>query len=150
MGVVADMADRIVVMQHGRIVETGTADEIFNRAQHPYTQQLLAVRAALRPRPQRHRGRGVSATVTEPAPSAGDEPGGPSPILAAENLVDRVPQARQPAGLPRRRRGVACRSSRGEVLGLVGESGSGKTTIGRAVVGPAARGRWHAQRRRRT
>ena len=42
MGVVADMADRIVVMQHGRIVETGTADEIFNRAQHPYTQQLLA------------------------------------------------------------------------------------------------------------
>ena len=42
MGVVADMADRIVVMQHGRIVETGTADQIFNHAQHPYTQQLLA------------------------------------------------------------------------------------------------------------
>ena len=42
MGVVADMADRIVVMQHGRIVEAGTADQIFNHAQHPYTQQLLA------------------------------------------------------------------------------------------------------------
>ena len=42
MGVVADMADRIVVMQHGRIVETGTADQIFNHPQHPYTQQLLA------------------------------------------------------------------------------------------------------------
>ena len=42
MGVVADMADRIVVMKDGRIVEHGTADEIFNRPQHPYTKQLLA------------------------------------------------------------------------------------------------------------
>ena len=57
MGVVADMADRIVVMQHGRIVETGTADKIFNDAQHPYTRQLLAavphfgaVTASARPR----------------------------------------------------------------------------------------------------
>ncbi|MET0860276.1 MAG: ABC transporter ATP-binding protein, partial [Microbacterium sp.] len=41
MGVVADMADRIVVMQHGRVVETGTADQIFNSPQHPYTKQLL-------------------------------------------------------------------------------------------------------------
>ncbi len=42
MGVVADMADRIMVMQNGNTVEQGTADQIFNRPTHPYTQQLLA------------------------------------------------------------------------------------------------------------
>ncbi|RBP66279.1 peptide/nickel transport system ATP-binding protein [Brevibacterium sanguinis] len=41
MGVVADMADRIIVMRAGRVVETGTADEIFYSPQHPYTKQLL-------------------------------------------------------------------------------------------------------------
>ena len=41
MGVVADLADRVIVMKNGRIVETGTADEIYNRPQHPYTKQLL-------------------------------------------------------------------------------------------------------------
>ena len=42
MGVVADMADRIIVMKNGRIVESGTADQIFNNPQHDYTKQLLA------------------------------------------------------------------------------------------------------------
>ncbi|RAF49983.1 ABC transporter ATP-binding protein, partial [Burkholderia multivorans] len=41
MGVVADMADRIIVMRSGKVVESGTADEIFYNPQHPYTKQLL-------------------------------------------------------------------------------------------------------------
>ena len=42
MGVVADLSDRVIVMQRGRIVESGTADQVFNAPEHPYTQQLLA------------------------------------------------------------------------------------------------------------
>jgi len=42
MGVVADLADRLLVMKDGRVVERGSADEIFNRPQHPYTKLLLA------------------------------------------------------------------------------------------------------------
>jgi peptide/nickel transport system ATP-binding protein len=136
MGVVADMADRIIVMQNGRIVESGTADQIFNHAEHPYTQQLLASvphfgHAAELVAEQEA---GGTATVTEPAVSAGGDPGEHSPILVAENLVLEYPKrGNQPVF--RAVDEVSFSLSPGEVLGLVGESGSGKTTIGRAVVG---------------
>jgi peptide/nickel transport system ATP-binding protein len=137
MGVVADMADRIVVMQNGRIVESGTADQIFNHAQHPYTRQLLASVP--------HFGHAADAaaeatteavSVSETTPSAAAEvtPGTGTPILVAENLVLEYPKrGNQPVF--RAVDDVSFALNTGEVIGLVGESGSGKTTIGRAVVG---------------
>jgi peptide/nickel transport system ATP-binding protein len=136
MGVVADMADRIVVMQHGRIVEAGTADQIFNHAQHPYTRQLLAAVP--------HFGTVTAAdaaarTEREAATAAAETR---PPIMVAENLVLEYPKrGNQPVF--RAVDDVSLVIGRGEVVGLVGESGSGKTTIGRAAVGllPVAGGK---------
>jgi peptide/nickel transport system ATP-binding protein len=136
MGVVADMADRIVVMQHGRIVEAGTADQIFNHPQHPYTQQLLAAVP--------HFGTVTAAdaaarTEREAATAAAETR---PPIMVAENLVLEYPKrGNQPVF--RAVDDVSLVIGRGEVVGLVGESGSGKTTIGRAAVGllPVAGGK---------
>ena len=128
MGVVADMADRIVVMQQGRIVETGTTDEIFNHAQHPYTQQLLAAVP--------HFGTvsvadAAERTEREQAAARAETR---QPIMVAENLVLEYPKrGNQPVF--RAVDDVSLTVGRGEVVGLVGESGSGKTTIGRAALG---------------
>jgi peptide/nickel transport system ATP-binding protein len=129
MGVVADMADRILVMKNGRIVETGTSEQIFNNPQHDYTKQLLAAVP--------HFGSFAAVPVAGAA-----EPTVGAPILTAEDLVLEYPKrGNQPVF--RAVDGVSFTLGAGEVLGLVGESGSGKTTIGRAVVGllPVAGGR---------
>ncbi|MBV9830576.1 MAG: ABC transporter ATP-binding protein [Marmoricola sp.] len=124
MGVVADMADRMIVMQNGEIVEAGTADQIFNAPQHPYTQQLLASVP--------HFG---SFEVNErEAPEAQAEHAAGATVMKAENMVLEYPKrGNQPVF--RAVDEVSLTLQAGEVLGLVGESGSGKTTIGRAVVG---------------
>ncbi len=136
MGVVADMADRIVVMQQGRIVESGTTDKIFNDAQHPYTRQLLAAVP--------HFGSVTAAQAAERTERERVESHAQvrTPILVAENLVLEYPKrGNQPVF--RAVDDVSLTISSGEVVGLVGESGSGKTTIGRAALGllPVADGK---------
>ena len=120
MGVVADMADEILVMKDGLTVEHGTADQIFNRPQHPYTQQLLAAVPKL------------GSSVRRALPY--DEKAKPAPVLKLENVTIAYPKrGRIPEFVAAKN--VSLEIYPGEILGLVGESGSGKTTIGRASIG---------------
>jgi peptide/nickel transport system ATP-binding protein len=120
MGVVADMADEILVMKDGITVEHGSADQIFNRPQHPYTQQLLSAVPKL------------GSSVRRPLPY--DERAKPNPVLKLENITIAYPKrGRVPEFVAVKN--VSLEIYPGEILGLVGESGSGKTTIGRAAIG---------------
>jgi peptide/nickel transport system ATP-binding protein len=120
MGVVADMADEILVMKDGLTVEHGSADQIFNRPQHPYTQQLLAAVPKL------------GSSVRRVLPY--DESAKPQPVLKLENVTIAYPKrGRIPEFVAAKN--VSLEIYPGEILGLVGESGSGKTTIGRAAIG---------------
>jgi peptide/nickel transport system ATP-binding protein len=118
MGVVADLADRVLVMKDGVMVEQGTATEIYKKPTQTYTQELLRAVPSL--------GRGA-ALAAKGASSA-------ATVLRLENVNIEYPKrGRVPAFLAAH--GINLEIARGEVLGLVGESGSGKTTVGRAAVG---------------
>jgi peptide/nickel transport system ATP-binding protein len=120
MGVVADMADEILVMKDGHTVEHGSADQIFNRPAHPYTQQLLAAVPKL----------GTTARRALPY----NEKALPQPVLKLDNVTVAYPKrGRIPEFVAAKN--VSLEIYPGEILGLVGESGSGKTTIGRAAIG---------------
>jgi peptide/nickel transport system ATP-binding protein len=126
MGVVADLADDILVMKDGNTVEYGTADQIFNRPQHPYTQELLAAVPKL-----------GSAAVRMLAPNLVGLPA----VLSLKNVSIEYPKSgRIPAF--RAVTDFSLDIFPGEIVGLVGESGSGKTTVGRAAIGllPAVEG----------
>jgi peptide/nickel transport system ATP-binding protein len=119
MGVVADMADRVIVMKDGVAVETGTTDDIFTKPRHAYTKSLLASVPRL----------AITDIASEPTatPTA-------VPALQFKNVAIEYPKrGRVPAF--RAAEGVTFEVYPGETVGLVGESGSGKTTLGRAAVG---------------
>ena len=125
LGVVADLADHIIVMKDGRIVERGSIEDIYYHPQHPYTKQLLAAVPHL-----------GAHEVTAPS----GDPRAES-VLALEDVTIEYPKrGRIPAF--RAVEHVTFDIKQGEIVGLVGESGSGKTTIGRAAVGllPVAEG----------
>ena len=123
MGVVADLADKIIVMKDGEIVEAAPIQQLFDSPQHPYTRELLAAVPRL----------GVgNAEVTEVQAKA--EKTHAEPVLSLKNVSIEYPKmGRIPAF--RAVTDVSLDIFPGEVVGLVGESGSGKTTVGRAAVG---------------
>ncbi len=135
MGVVAEMADRVVVMQHGDVVETGDIEPIFHAPQHPYTKMLLAavpVLGALAdhalPAPFQIAGAAMEMqdTVRHDA----------TPVLQLDALTTRFDVRRRfrLAGRIHAAEQISLTVQPGETLALVGESGCGKTTTGRSII----------------
>jgi peptide/nickel transport system ATP-binding protein len=115
-GVVADIADRVAVMQHGRLVETGAAAEVLRRPREPYTKMLMAAVPTMTP-PRRIAKSGDVALSTKALMKT----------YGAKSFFRpnaRVVQAANDVNLVVRR---------GETLGIVGESGSGKSTVARCI-----------------
>ena len=137
MAVVAQMADRVVVMYRGNKVEEGEVDQIFNNPQHEYTKSLLAAVPKLgemtgRPLPEPMRLFGDTQTATTPIED------GSQPLLSVRNLTTRFPVK---GGMLRRTvaqvhavEDVSFDLAKGQTLSLVGESGCGKSTAGRSIL----------------
>jgi peptide/nickel transport system ATP-binding protein len=144
MGVVAEIADRTVVMYDGAAVETGTTEEIFRSARQPYTRALLAavprlgsMKAFARPLrfPVVDRATGLSDRPTETADTVKSNEG---PLLEVSGLTTRFEIRSGLLGKVRGRvhavENVSFQLRDGETLALVGESGCGKSTTGRSVL----------------
>ncbi|MGI2032287.1 ABC transporter ATP-binding protein [Rhizobium panacihumi] len=144
MGVVAEIADRTIVMFRGDQVEAGATEDIFLRGQHPYTRALLSAVPKLgsmegRKRPTRFPIVDVkTGEAAEPIELSDTVGKGKTPLLAVKNLITRFPVR---SGLFSRQTGavhavenVSFDLFKGETLSLVGESGCGKSTTGRSIM----------------
>ena len=114
-GVVAEIAHRVVVMQRGKVVETGTATEVLTNPQHPYTQMLINAVPTLTP-PVREERTGELALETVKL----------CKVYGGGGFFQKKREVRAAAD-------VEIRVRRGETLGIVGESGSGKSTVARCI-----------------
>jgi microcin C transport system ATP-binding protein len=117
LGIVRKLADRVCVMQGGKIVEQGDVERVFTAHEHPYTRALLAAE----PKP-------------DPAPLQPDAP----VVMETRDLKVWFPikrgVLRKVVGHIKAVDGVSIEVRKGETLGVVGESGSGKTTLGLAIL----------------
>jgi ABC-type microcin C transport system duplicated ATPase subunit YejF len=123
MGVIWELADRVLVMKNGRLIEEGEVEPLFAAPKEAYTRELLSAVPRLTDAPR------VSAL----------RPEGTSPIIEVRNLKTWFPVKRgvfaRTVDWVRAVDDVSIDVYPGECLGLVGESGSGKTTLGRSILG---------------
>ncbi|WP_136685590.1 ABC transporter ATP-binding protein [Falsirhodobacter xinxiangensis] len=121
LGVVAQMADRIIVLRGGEVMENAPVDDLLDRPQHPFTQGLISASASKR---------------LELPPVADDI------VLECRGVTAGYGAVRD--GMPKHPvlHDIGFRIPRGQTLGLIGESGSGKSTLGRVIAGmlPSAKG----------
>ncbi|MBW5438869.1 ABC transporter ATP-binding protein [Bradyrhizobium canariense] len=144
MGVVAEIADRTVVMYGGQAVETDATARIFASASHPYTRSLLAAVPRLgsmdgRPRPMRFPiVDKVTGTSDEPAETPDTVSIAERPLLEVSNLTTRFPIRSglfgKVSGRVHAVENISFSLRAGETLALVGESGCGKSTTGRSIL----------------
>ncbi len=116
-GVVAEIAHRVVVMQHGKVVEQGPVADVLHNPQHPYTQQLIAA---------------VPPLAAPPARKLNDEN-----ILTLANVSKTYRNGGflgRGARVTHAVKSVSLNLPRGATLGIVGESGSGKSTLARCII----------------
>ena len=118
-GVVAEIADHVAVMQFGKIVETGTRDQVLSAPQHPYTRDLIAAVPGL-------------------AAKSANEAAQDEPLLRASGLSKTFRSGGGLLGVGAREvhavRDASLTLGRGETLGIIGESGSGKSTLARLLI----------------
>lgn len=119
LALVSTLADRVTVMQNGKIVETGSGNKLFSNPQHPYTQQLLAALPSMQScldRPQKKQ----------------------SSLLVVQDFKVHYPihkgLFKRVVGHVKAVNGVSLTIAKGQTLALVGESGCGKTTLGKALL----------------
>ena len=144
MGVVAEIADRTVVMYGGQAVETDATARIFAAPSHPYTRALLAAVPRLgsmdgRPRPMRFPVVDkVTGTSDEPAETPDTVSTAERPLLEVSNLTTRFPIRSglfgKVSGRVHAVENISFTLRAGETLALVGESGCGKSTTGRSIL----------------
>ena len=149
LAVIADIADEVVVMYRGDIVEKGSVSDVFNKPQHPYTKGLLACRPSLDKNPERlptvsdfmtvdgkEISYDISALLKEKTtrPIADDH----DVLLEIKNVKKHFPLKKNFFGKVQNWvkavDDVSFKVRRGRTLGLVGESGCGKTTLGRTIL----------------
>lgn len=121
LAVVADIADRVIIMKQGKVVDHGNTATVFRELQHPYTRQLFE--------------------SSSHVPDAHVNPHVDTPLLEVQKLVCEYPLPRKLFGKPEFFRAVnelSLSIAVGESIGLVGESGCGKSTLSRALLGLTA------------